>query len=213
MLINHDSAESAACYVADALYRLLVEQPQGTCIAFGGGSTLTPVAHELARRLCAVTSQIWQIDIFVTDDFVNPCHGSNLTLLKNTFSDVPGITVHATQAVDSIEQITGQEKFDFVVLGLGSDAHTAAVFTEEDILNPDWLLSTTCPKGTARHSFGLGAIATGRNIAIIATGDSKAEAVAQIFHGSPASAGVLARLPQVEIHVDTAAARVVRKSQ
>lgn len=213
MLHEHETATGAARHVADALYQTLANQRQGGCIALGGGSTLKPVAQELAERLGAATDEPWTIDIFVTDDFVDSCHGSNFKMLQETFANVPGVTLHATEAVASMERIAGQIEFDFVVLGLGTDGHTAAVFSPDDIANPDRLLNTTCPKGTARRSLGLGAIATGRRIAILATGASKAEAVKRIFYGSPASAGVLARLPQVEIHVDSEAAQAVRRSQ
>ncbi|MDO6589131.1 hypothetical protein DS901_04255 [Loktanella sp. D2R18] len=213
MLHYHDTSTGAALHVADALYRVLANQPVRGCIALGGGSTLKPVARELARRLRDATDARRPVDIFVTDDFVDPGEGSNLRMLQEAFACVPDVTLHATEAAVAMEQITGRAQFDFVVLGLGTDSHTAAVFTAEDIANPDRLLNTTCPQGTARRSLGLAAIATGQHIAIVATGTSKAEAVAQIFHGSPASAGVLARLPQVEIHVDPAAMQKVGKPQ
>lgn len=213
MLHEHETATGAVRHVADALYQTLADQRQGGCIALGGGSTLKPVAQELAERLWAAADETWRINIFVADDFVDPCHGSNFGMFREAFANVPGVTLHATEAVASMEGITGRTEFDFVVLGLGTDSHTAAVFTPEDIANPDRLLNTTCPRGTARRSLGLGAIATGRRIAILATGASKAEAVERIFHGSLASAGVLARLPQVEIHVDSDAAQAVRRSK
>ncbi|WP_372424343.1 6-phosphogluconolactonase [Salinarimonas chemoclinalis] len=215
MLIVHETVEAAVSRVVADLRRTLASAEREARIALGGGSTLAPVARALARALAedvgvSPPGGARRLRVVVSDDFVDPAHGSNHAMLREAFAGLHAVTLQHTQEVETLIDGAGDAGLDHVVLGLGTDAHTAAIFTPEDIADQRPLLATTCPAGTPRRSLGLPVIARARHIVILATGAAKADAVAGIFRGSPASAGVLARSPQTEIHADADAARSLR---
>lgn len=83
--------------------------------------------------------------------------------------------------VISVSDISDCPKFDLILLGMGPDGHVASLFPNHSALEEkdSWVtFITDSPKPPPeRITFTLPVINSASNVAIVATGDSKAEAV------------------------------------
>ncbi|CAB4295399.1 unnamed protein product [Prunus armeniaca] len=83
--------------------------------------------------------------------------------------------------VISVSDISDCPKFDLILLGMGPDGHVASLFPNHSALEEkdEWVtFITDSPKPPPeRITFTLPVINSASNVAIVATGDSKAEAV------------------------------------
>jgi 6-phosphogluconolactonase len=80
----------------------------------------------------------------------------------------------------------GPPRFDLVLLGIGPDGHTASLFPDQESLSVSGRLVVGVPEAglepfVPRVSLTLEALTAGRQIAVLASGESKAEAVARAF--------------------------------
>ena len=80
----------------------------------------------------------------------------------------------------------GPPKFDLVLLGIGPDGHCASLFPNQDALSERSRLVVGVPQAglepfVPRISFTLPALALGRHVVFLATGESKADAIAEAF--------------------------------
>jgi 6-phosphogluconolactonase len=80
----------------------------------------------------------------------------------------------------------GPPRFDLVLLGIGPDGHTASLFPDQESLSVSGRLVVGVPEAglepfVPRVSLTLEALTAGCQIAVLASGESKAEAVARAF--------------------------------
>lgn len=108
-------------------------------------------------------------------------------------------------------------RFDLVLLGIGADGHTASLFPGHDALHEDsrWVTAAyLSERGTWRLTLTLPALRAARQILFLATGEAKAEPVAQAFGGMPHDIALPAELVvptdgSREVLVDRAAAAML----
>lgn len=80
----------------------------------------------------------------------------------------------------------GPPRFDLVLLGIGPDGHTASLFPDQASLSVEDHLVVGVPEAglepfVPRVSLTLGALTAARQVAVLAAGQSKADAVAAAF--------------------------------
>jgi 6-phosphogluconolactonase len=80
----------------------------------------------------------------------------------------------------------GPPKFDLLLLGMGPDGHTASMFPDQDSLSERSRLVVGVPEAglepfVPRVSFTFAAIAKARRVVVLASGESKADAVGAAF--------------------------------
>ncbi|MEA2210845.1 MAG: 6-phosphogluconolactonase [Solirubrobacteraceae bacterium] len=80
----------------------------------------------------------------------------------------------------------GPPRFDLVLLGIGSDGHTASLFPDQESLSVTERLVVGVPEAglepfVPRITLTFPALSASRQIALLASGGSKAEAVAKAF--------------------------------
>ncbi|KAF5727145.1 putative 6-phosphogluconolactonase [Tripterygium wilfordii] len=81
----------------------------------------------------------------------------------------------------SVSDISDCPKFDLILLGMGPDGHVASLFPDQSVLDEkdEWVtFITNSPKPPPeRITFTLPVINSASNVAVVVTGESKAEAV------------------------------------
>jgi 6-phosphogluconolactonase len=202
---------------------LLAEQARrGGSIVLTGGSS-PGAAYERAAALEPDWSKVtlWWGD----DRCVPPEHEwSNYRLAKETLLDhlqeqprevhrIRGELQPADAAGELDKALEGVE-LDFMLLGLGPDAHVASLFPGSPQLAVEDRRATSGPAGLEpwvdRVTMTMPEIRSAKRIVFIVAGESKAEAVARAFGGetssdAPASLVLLAPI-RVEVFLDRAAA-------
>lgn len=103
--------------------------------------------------------------------------------------------------VISVSDISDCPKFDLILLGMGSDGHVASLFPNHPVLDEknEWVtFITDSPKSPPeRITFTLPVINSASNVAVVVTGDSKADAVHLVIDDiGPDCPSVPARLVQ-----------------
>ncbi len=175
-------------------------------LALSGGSTPQPLYDRLmydpnCRHLPWARTHLWLVDercVPLDDD------RSNFRMLDETIvqhSGIPREQVHPidplseTAAVDYEAEIRevlqwrqrGQDRLDFVLLGMGQDGHTASLFPHNDALGERHRLVRHIDEPTAepphRVTMTFPLINSARMIAILVTGASKADAIGRIAKG------------------------------
>jgi 6-phosphogluconolactonase len=202
---------------------LLAEQARrGGSIVLTGGSG----PGDAYRRAAALAPDWSKVTLWWGDDrCVPPEHEwSNYRLAKETLLDhleqQPG-EVHRIrgelpppEAADVLDRELEGVELDFLLLGLGPDAHVASLFPGSPQLAVEDRRATSGPAGLEpwvdRVTMTMPEIRSAKRIVFIVSGESKAEAVARAFGGetsadAPASLVLLAPI-RVEVFLDRAAA-------
>jgi 6-phosphogluconolactonase len=90
---------------------------------------------------------------------------------------------HMRDATSPIHDALAYPKFDWVLLGVGDDGHTASLFPEQFNAEEDASALLVCKPGTGQYRITLSArcISAARRVSYIATGIHKAKVLAEIF--------------------------------
>jgi len=194
----------AGDFVAQALE--CVRQFGDFHVALSGGSSPEPLYRRLMydpnyRMLPWKRTHLWIVD----ERRVGFDHAeSNFAMIRDLLvihADIPEEQVHPIPALhkhadreyeDELKEHLawrerGQDRLDFVLLGMGSDGHTASLFPFSEAINEDVHLvrinegGTTPTGGRVTMTYPL--LNAARFVAIFAYGVKKAEAVARVADG------------------------------
>jgi 6-phosphogluconolactonase len=202
---------------------LLAEQARrGGSIVLTGGSS-PGGAYE---RAAALEPDWSKVTLWWGDDRCVPPDDelSNYRLAKERLLDkleVQPREVHRirgelppAEAADELDRALDGIELDFLLLGLGPDAHVASLFPGSPQLAVEDRRATSGPAGLEpwvdRVTMTMPAIRAARRIVFIVDGESKADAVKRAFGGeitpeAPASLVLLAQI-RVEVFLDRASA-------
>ncbi|MDZ7815812.1 MAG: 6-phosphogluconolactonase [Planctomycetota bacterium] len=94
------------------------------------------------------------------------------------------------------DELGSEPRFDWVMLGMGSDAHTASLFPSSDVLEEKVRLVATgiSPDGEPRVTMTYRLLNSARRVAFLVTGEHKADALGKVLEG-----GDMTRLPAVAV--------------
>jgi 6-phosphogluconolactonase len=180
---------------------------RGRCaLALSGGQTPEPAYRELAL---AASIDWARVEIFFADErAVPPDHGESnyrmvdLALLSRV--PIPARQVYRMEAERSDRESAAQEyerllprQLDILLLGIGSDGHTASLFPGSSALDERrrLVLPVIGPKPPAeRMTITPPVIEAARKIVVLASGEGKAAAVARALEGGTEPKAVPAQL-------------------
>jgi 6-phosphogluconolactonase len=213
-------------YWAQAAAKLILESlPQAGSVVLTGGS-----AAELVYPLLITKQQRrWQfIDLYFSDErCVRPDDpNSNFGLIDRTLlSDIRPAAVHrmrgeeepseAARAYEQVVAPAAQRGLDLVLLGVGDDAHIAALFPASPAFDESeqLCLAVRRPDGMIGITLTPRAFLRARRILLLVSGRSKADAVRRAVSGdetpSACPVRVLAGHPDVRFVLDEAAASLL----
>lgn len=224
--------------VADDVSGLIAERPDAV-LGLATGSSPLRIYDALARRVSEGVLSLQQTKGFTLDEYVglaegHPCRYSTVIqseLVRRV--DMPSDSVRGPDGgasnlhdecrsfENAIADVGG---VDLQILGIGSDGHIA--FNEPGSSLASRTRVKTLTEQTRRDNArffggdidavprhcltqGLGTISEARHIVLVATGQEKSEAVAQLVEGAVSArwpATVLQHHPRVTVYVDEAAA-------
>ena len=167
-----------------------------------GGST----PREAYRKLAGMRDDWSDVELWFTDErCVPPDHEhSNFRMVKESLLDeIEGARVHrmcgelgphegAADYGRALGEVFGDElpSFDFMLLGMGPDAHTCSLFPGDDALGERERSVVGVERPgmaplVARITLTLPVINATRHAVFLVTGEDKAEAMARAFGGPP----------------------------
>jgi 6-phosphogluconolactonase len=175
-------------------------------LALSGGSTPQPLYDRLmydpnCRQLPWARTHLWLVDergVSLDDDRSN-FRMINETIVKH--SGIPPEQVHPIDALSETADVDyeaqlrevlqwrqrGQDRLDFVLLGMGQDGHTASLFPHNDVLGERHRLMRRVDEPAAeppdRVTMTFPLINSARMVAILVTGASKADTISRIAKG------------------------------
>jgi 6-phosphogluconolactonase len=213
-LIVVSGAERLAETAADRMTALASEaiaERGRFVLALSGGSTPRPVYRLLAQGGRSLAIDWPRVELFWGDErCVPPDHpNSNYRMARRALLDgvgIPASNVHrirgelppqeaAAAYRSELKAVLGQTgRFDLILLGLGSDGHTASLFpgtraVEEQQQN---VVAAYVEKlATWRITLTLPVINKARHVLFLVRGDGKAEALARVQGGEQLPAGLV----------------------
>jgi 6-phosphogluconolactonase len=175
-------------------------------LALSGGSTPQPLYERLmydpdCRQLPWVRTNLWLVDERAVP-FNDP--RSNFRMINETIvehSGIPAEQVHPIMAASETADVEyeaklrevlqwrerGDDRLDFVLLGMGSDGHTASLFPFNEVLQETESLvrRVTAPAADPpqRVTMTYPLINAARVVAVMVTGPTKAEALQRLAGG------------------------------
>ena len=208
-----DPAQACAAVLLDAV-------SAGGNVVLTGGSTPRAAYEQLARELSAAGTDISRTTFWFGDERCVPPDDdrSNFKMAKESLLDaLTGVAAPQVRrmqgelgpeqgAADYERQLgeAGPPEFDLILLGIGSDGHTASLFPDQDSLSERSRLVVGVPEAglepfVPRISLTLNALAAARRVVFLVSGAGKADAVAAAFGADSipdprVPASVLARL-------------------
>jgi 6-phosphogluconolactonase len=173
-----------------------------------GGSTPRPVYERLAGLdLDWPSWHVWWSD----DRVVPPDHpDSNERLAREALLSrvpVPEEQIHPLRSLD----VALPEAFDLVLLGIGSDGHTASLFPGHDaeLADPGPLVDVPVPGLPPPHpriSFSLAYLNAQPLVAFLVAGEGKRDLLARILAGDESLPAARVHAPETVVLCDAAAA-------
>jgi 6-phosphogluconolactonase len=189
--ISDDVTGDGARWLAVRLEEAVRERGSAS-IALSGGHSPQPMHRELA-----VLPVPWHaVHVFFGDERGVPPehHESNYGMARSALLDrVTAAAAHRMEAerpdrdrAASAYAALLPDRFDVIVLGIGTDGHTASLFPGTDWSRPSLhrVLPTTAPAAPyARMTLAPEVLTGARNVLMIATGTAKAGAVHDALEG------------------------------
>lgn len=203
-------AEVAARRIA-ALASAAIEDRGRFVVALSGGSTPRPTYRRLAQQGQALPLQWSRVEVFWGDErCVPPTHpDSNYRMARETLLDPVGIPAERVHRVRGeippaegaaayrreVAAVLGdQERFDLVLLGLGSDGHTASLFpgtTAVEERERSVVAVFVQKLASWRVTLTLPVINRARHVVFLVSGAQKADALARVQAGEPLPAALV----------------------
>ncbi len=191
-------------------------------IALSGGSTPMPLYERLMydpnlRSFPWTRTHLWIVDERCVPFDDNACNFRHIKEIIVDHSGIPPEQVHPIFAIlpDAAElyekelrehlrwREKGQDRLDWVLLGMGADGHTASLFPHHPALNERERLVVKCtgPRVTPpdRISMTYPLINAARFIAVMVSGASKAKTVARVVEQANAASADWHSLPIVGV--------------
>jgi len=202
-----DNLEKLYTEAADAfvdLSKKSIQKNDRFVVALSGGSSPKAIFKLLATRKYAEQIEWNKVYFFWVDERWVPLHDdkSNFRMTDETLlSHVPVDKSHifpmyaedktpgdyAKTYEEQIRRILGNDGvFDFILLGMGDDGHTASLFPGEEVLNEKekWVSAYYLkPQEMFRITLTAPVINNAENILVIAFGESKKHALNEVLNG------------------------------
>lgn len=226
---SHQMIAGAADAVAVLIHEAVAERGVFH-MALAGGSTPIPLYHRLAMMALP-----WdRVELWFGDERgVPPDHPMSNYLMVRTalFDEMTDARVHRIQGeMDPVAAATAYERelvgtlgvpprLDLVLLGLGTDGHTASLFPHTPALaeTERWVVANPASAGDIRITMTAKTIGAARHVRFLALGESKARVLAEVLEGprDPSrlpSQLITAAETDVGWFVDEAAAALLRST-
>lgn len=201
---SHDMARQASAQILSEAALAIAARGVFRLVLAGGG---TPRATYAALRAADADWSRWEI--FFGDERCVPAADpernskmaaavwlDHVAIARERIHLIPGELGAQRAAQSYIEVLHNVGEFDFVVLGLGEDGHTASLFpqhewdTQDDA--PDALAIFDAPKPPAqRVSMSAARLSRAHNVMFLVEGNSKLDAVARWRAGEDIPAGAI----------------------
>jgi 6-phosphogluconolactonase len=211
-----DSLAERVCALVDETVSDALATRERALVVLSGGSTPRRTYERLGAR---GTLEARGVEIFFVDERCVPPedHASNYRLVAETIGDNgnvrrirgeidPNEAAHEYEALLRERFVDQAPAFDLVLLGIGSDGHTASLFPGSPELDERerWVVATEREHGWVRRvTLTLPVLNAARRTLMLATGRDKAKAVADILSGGTTPA---ARVLGAHLLLDEAAA-------
>ncbi|MFC1735453.1 6-phosphogluconolactonase [Candidatus Hydrogenedentota bacterium] len=187
-------SEGAASHIAE-LASATFERCGRFSLVLSGGKTPSGTYRVLARKL---TSSQWNmVHVYWGDERCVPPSSvdSNYRMAQRSLLDIaciPSSQVHRIEAEDPDSANAAErydeifpERPDLLVLGVGSDGHTASLFPKSPLLHEEHarfapVQAPVDPR--KRISLAPLGIKSASNILVLVSGEGKADAVKRVFH-------------------------------
>lgn len=202
---DSDAFNQAAAKLLTTLAQEAAAQHGRFSLALCGGSTPTGVYELLAERpFCQQmpwqqTQLFWGDERLVPPDDPGSNYGQVAGLLLNEVP-VPSENIHRargelgmeTAVVDYTDQLqilangSGPPVFDVILLGMGSDGHTASLFPGSPVPESDWVVGVTREyngRPAERLTITPTVINQARHVIFLVAGRSKAETLQKVLYG------------------------------
>ena len=181
-----------------------IEKRGAFSAALSGGSTPEPLYQALGKPQYSEQLEWDHIHLFFGDERpVPPGHpDSNFRMVKESLLDqikIPDNNIHRVPAEMDVRVAAfayeedlrsffkGEwPRFDLVLLGMGTDGHTASLFPHTAGLNEEhrWFIANLVPeKETWRLTLTKNAINNARNIVVLVSGEDKSRMLANVIEG------------------------------
>ena len=211
-----ESLAARACALIEETVADAIAARAHALVALSGGSTPRRTYELLGARGTLATNEV---EIFFADERCVPPddHASNYRLVAETIGDHGNVRrirgdLDPDEAGREYEALLRERfadaspAFDLMLLGMGSDGHTASLFQGAPELDERerWVVATKREHGWVRRvTLTVPVLNASRRTLMLATGRDKAKAVAEILSGGTSPA---ARVLGAHLLLDEAAA-------
>lgn len=219
----HDTPEAVATGAANRIAALMAVPEGRFSLGLAGGSTPVATYQSLRGRATG-----WdRVDAWLSDERWVPADDerSNGRMAAETLMDhVPSNFIRPRysefmQPADSaahyeaaLRSVHGDRSPDLILLGMGSDGHTASLFPGSGALDEDerWYVGNVIPDtGERRLTATYPLLWRARMLLVITAGEAKAKAVRDSFAAKTPAGRIGEGKAEVEWHVDRAAASLL----